>query len=188
LPPGAPSNPAEALDDALDRSGRRWFAQLVEAMWRNSRLGVELDLKGPVGERNVYRLEACGAVLCDAPIIEDSMISQFACVLAAGGRAIFQGKPAVLLRKALPPALREKIEIAGPESRFVAALTDRRGDDLIAFLGEIARREGPIVSVFRVDIDTLKRREAPVDFLLGERSLCVNTTAAGGNASLMSIG
>jgi RHH-type proline utilization regulon transcriptional repressor/proline dehydrogenase/delta 1-pyrroline-5-carboxylate dehydrogenase len=188
LPPGAPSNPAEALDDALDRSGRRWFAQLVEAMWRNSRLGVELDLKGPVGERNVYRLEACGAVLCDAPIIEDSMISQLACVLAAGGRAIFQGKPAVLLRKALPPALREKIEIAGPESRFVAALTDRRGDDLIAFLGEIARREGPIVSVFRVDIDTLKRREAPVDFLLGERSLCVNTTAAGGNASLMSIG
>ena len=55
-------------------------------------------------------------------------------------------------------------------------------------VGEIARREGPIVSVFRVDEETLRSDQAPLDFLLCERSLCVNTTAAGGNASLMSIG
>jgi RHH-type proline utilization regulon transcriptional repressor/proline dehydrogenase/delta 1-pyrroline-5-carboxylate dehydrogenase len=67
-------------------------------------------------------------------------------------------------------------------------LTDRQGADLVALLGEFARHEGPIVSVFRVDVDTLRRDEAPLDFLLCERSLCVNTTAAGGNASLMSIG
>ena len=30
--------------------------------------------------------------------------------------------------------------------------------------------------------------QIPLDFLLNERSLCINTTAAGGNASLMSIG
>ena len=67
-------------------------------------------------------------------------------------------------------------------------MTDRRGASLVAFLGEIARREGPIASVFRVDEETLRRDQAPLDFLLCERSLCVNTTAAGGNASLMSIG
>jgi RHH-type transcriptional regulator, proline utilization regulon repressor / proline dehydrogenase / delta 1-pyrroline-5-carboxylate dehydrogenase len=187
LPSGAPSNPAEELARALAYSGRRWFAELVRAVARNSRLGVETELKGPVGERNVYSLQARGAVLCDAEL-EDAMIAQLACVLAAGGRAIFQGEPAAFLLKSLPEAMRETIEIASPASRFEAALTDREGANLEAFLREMARREGPIVSVFRVDVDTLRRGEAPLDFLLGERSLCVNTTAAGGNASLMSIG
>jgi RHH-type proline utilization regulon transcriptional repressor/proline dehydrogenase/delta 1-pyrroline-5-carboxylate dehydrogenase len=121
-------------------------------------------------------------------VIEDSMIAQLACVLAAGGRAILHGQPGEFLRKCLPVAMRETIELAGPTSRFDAVLTDRQGADLVAFLGEIARRDGPIVSVFCVDVDTLRRDQAPLDFLLSERSLCVNTTAAGGNASLMSIG
>ena len=187
LPSGARSNPADELAGALSRSGRRWFAELVDAAARASRLGVETELRGPVGERNVYSLGARGAVLCDAET-EDAMIAQLACVLSAGDRAIFQGKPAAFLLKSLPAAIREAIEVAGPSSRFEAALTDRRGAALVAFLGEIARREGPIVSVFRVDVETLRRAQAPLDFLLCERSLCVNTTAAGGNASLMSIG
>ena len=36
--------------------------------------------------------------------------------------------------------------------------------------------------------ETPKNPLQPLDFLVGERSVCVNTTAAGGNASLMSIG
>jgi RHH-type proline utilization regulon transcriptional repressor/proline dehydrogenase/delta 1-pyrroline-5-carboxylate dehydrogenase len=188
LPSGAPANPARALAEALGDSGRLWFEELVDALARSSRLGVELELKGPVGERNVYSLSARGAVLCDAPVIENSMIAQLGCVLAAGSRAILQGKPAEFLRKCLPEAMRNTIELASPASRFDAVLTDRQGADLVALLGEFARHEGPIVSVFRVDVDTLRRDEAPLDFLLCERSLCVNTTAAGGNASLMSIG
>ena len=90
--------------------------------------------------------------------------------------------------EALPAALQVWLERAQRHSRFEAVLTDRKGAELVAFLREIARREGPIASVFRVDVDTLRRDEAPLDFLLGERSLCINTTAAGGNASLMSIG
>jgi RHH-type proline utilization regulon transcriptional repressor/proline dehydrogenase/delta 1-pyrroline-5-carboxylate dehydrogenase len=175
------------LAEGLARSGRRGFAELVDAAARASRLGVETELNGPVGERNVYTLGARGAVLCDAET-EDAMIAQLACVLSAGNRAIFRGKPAAFLLKSLPAAMREAIEVAGPSSRFEAALTDRRGAALVAFLGEIARREGPIVSVFRVDVETLRRGQTPLDFLLCERSLCVNTTAAGGNASLMSIG
>ena len=109
---------------SLGDSGRRWFEELVYAVARGSRLGVETELKGPVGERNVYSLSARGAVLCDAPASEDSMIAQLACVLAAGGRAIFQGKPADFLRRCLPEAMRETIEIASPASRFDAVLTD----------------------------------------------------------------
>jgi delta 1-pyrroline-5-carboxylate dehydrogenase len=46
-----------------------------------------------------------------------------------------------------------------------------------------------MAAVFRVTADALQRGEpAPLDFLLNERSVCINTTAAGGNASLMTIG
>ena len=111
-------------------------------------------MKGPVGERNVYTLGARGAVLCDAET-EDAMIAQLACVAERGQPRDLPGKPAAFLLKSLPAAMREAIEVAGPASRFEAALTDRRGASLIAFLGEIARREGPIASVFRVDEETL---------------------------------
>jgi RHH-type proline utilization regulon transcriptional repressor/proline dehydrogenase/delta 1-pyrroline-5-carboxylate dehydrogenase len=188
LPSGAPGKAAEAFVEALlATAGRRELADLAGALARRSRLGVEIELRGPVGERNVYSLEPRGAVLCDGRN-EDALIAQIACALSAGDRALLQGPLAAALLVSLPAAAREKIELADPDSRFEAALTDRQGDYLVVLLGEIARREGPIVSVFRIDADTLRRDEAPLDFLLRERSLCVNTTAAGGNASLMSIG
>ena len=58
---------------------RNWSTRLARA----SRLGVEIELKGPVGERNVYSLGARGAVLCDAET-EDAMIAQLACVAERG--------------------------------------------------------------------------------------------------------
>ena len=116
------------------------------------------------------------------------MIAQVGCALSSGNRAILDGAPAAALIAALPSTGRAMIDRAHADSRFEAVLTDRKGADLVAFLGAIASREGPIVNVFRCDADALRRGEAPLDFLLEERSLCINTTAAGGNASLMSIG
>jgi RHH-type proline utilization regulon transcriptional repressor/proline dehydrogenase/delta 1-pyrroline-5-carboxylate dehydrogenase len=142
-----------------------------------------MELRGPAGERNVYSLEARGAVLCDASTGE-AIIAQAACALACGARALLRGAPAAAILAARP----EGVASADADSPFEAALTDRAGEDLIAFLSEIAARAGPIVSVFRVDADIAREGGAPLDFLIAERSLCVNTTAAGGNASLMSIG
>ena len=85
--------------------------------------------------------------------------------------------------------MRERVAVHAAADRVDAALTDRDGAALVAFAGEIARRDGPIASVFRVTADAIRRGEpAPLDFLLNERSVCINTTAAGGNASLMTIG
>jgi RHH-type proline utilization regulon transcriptional repressor/proline dehydrogenase/delta 1-pyrroline-5-carboxylate dehydrogenase len=187
LPHGEAPNVAEAFADALAASGQQELASLVRRLARGSRLGLEIELSGPVGERNVYSLVPRGAVLCDA-LSDEAMIAQIGCALSSGNRAILDGPPAAALIEALPAAVRLWLERAQSHSRFEAALTDRRGANLVAFLGRIAGREGAIASVFRVDVDTLRRDEAPLDFLLGERSLCVNTTAAGGNASLMSIG
>jgi len=123
-------------------------------------------------------------VLCDASS-EEALIAQIACALSAGSRAVLDGPAAdetIYAFSGLP------LERATSGARVQAALTDRRDDALITLARELAAREGEIVSLYRVDADTLRRDEVPLDLLLSERSLCVNTTAAGGNASLMSIG
>jgi RHH-type proline utilization regulon transcriptional repressor/proline dehydrogenase/delta 1-pyrroline-5-carboxylate dehydrogenase len=184
LPSGSPSRHALAFAQALRAQGRDELAELAERLARGSRLGLSVELQGPVGERNVYSLHGRGAVLCDASS-EEALIAQIACALSAGSRAVLDGPAAdetIYAFSGLP------LERATSGARVQAALTDRRDDALITFARELAAREGEIVSLYRVDADTLRRDEAPLDLLLSERSLCVNTTAAGGNASLMSIG
>ena len=186
LPRGAAPASVAAFIEGLG-AARAELASLAGDLARGSRLGLAMELQGPVGERNVYSLVPRGGVLCDAAN-ESNLIAQIACALSAGNRAILDGPAAAPLLASLPASAKASLELAKPDSRFEAALTDRQGDDLVAFAGRIARRDGPITSLHRVDADTLRRDEAPLDMLLGERSLCVNTTAAGGNASLMSIG
>ncbi len=48
----------------------------------------------------------------------------------------------------------------------------------------LASRSGAIVGV----IDTSEEGAIPLWRLVAERALCINTTAAGGNASLMTLG
>ncbi len=62
----------------------------------------------------------------------------------------------------------------------VAALFAGTAEELSAFNQQMAAREGPIVPVYV--------EPYPLEFLSGEFSLSVNTAAAGGNASLMTIG
>jgi RHH-type proline utilization regulon transcriptional repressor/proline dehydrogenase/delta 1-pyrroline-5-carboxylate dehydrogenase len=184
LPSGRASPSALAFAEALRRQGREELADLAEGLARASRLGLDVELPGPVGERNLYALRARGAVLCDAAS-EDALLAQIACALSSGNRALLSGAFAA---KALAEFKGLPLANAESRSRFEAALTDRRDESLRHFASELASREGAIVSLHQVDLDTLRRGEAPTDLLLEERSLCINTTAAGGNASLMSIG
>jgi RHH-type proline utilization regulon transcriptional repressor/proline dehydrogenase/delta 1-pyrroline-5-carboxylate dehydrogenase len=188
LPSGAPDAAAKAFVAFVAQRGDVELATMCERIVGESRLGASIELPGPVGEKNVYSLEPRGAVLCDAAD-EQSLIAQIICALATGNRARLRGAPAAGLIAALPEPLRERVAIAAAADRVDAALTDREDASLIAFAGELARRDGPIASVFRVTAEMIRRGEtAPLNFLLNERSLCVNTTAAGGNASLMTIG
>ena len=188
LPAGAPDAAAKAFAGFVAKRGDAALAALCERIVGESRLGVSLELPGPVGEKNVYSLEPRGAVLCDAAD-EPTLIVQAACALATGNRALLSGAFAAALVAAAPEPLRERVAVHAAADRVDAALTDREGAALIAFAGEIARRDGPIASVFRVTAEAIRRGEpAPLDFLLNERSVCINTTAAGGNASLMTIG
>jgi RHH-type proline utilization regulon transcriptional repressor/proline dehydrogenase/delta 1-pyrroline-5-carboxylate dehydrogenase len=187
LPASARTRAAEAFVKALADAGRVELAELCAGVARASRVGASLELTGPVGERNLYELTRRGAALCDAAS-EESLIIQIAAALASGNRVLLAGPAAAALVAALPKPLDGEVAIPRGEP-FDVALTDREGAALVAFLKETARRDGPIVPVHRCSAAALRRGEKPpLDFLVAERALCVNTAAAGGNATLMTIG
>jgi len=66
------------------------------------------------------------------------------------------------------------------EPHLSAALFAGNSGELITLNRRLAARDGPIVSVHVAPY--------PIEFLFDEVSLSVNTAAAGGNASLMTIG
>ena len=85
----------------------------------------------------------------------------------------------------LPAALKDRIQvisdIASCDHDFqVAMIEPVLGSQL---KGLLAARDGALVST----IDTTAEDAIPLWRLVAERALCVNTTAAGGNASLMML-
>jgi len=144
-------------------------------------------LPGPTGERNVYRIAPRAHVMCLASRDEDRLV-QLAATLAVGSQAIWP-LDAAPLRDALPIDVQAHVAIAGdwlnPSVRFDAVLLHGSLDVLTRVQAQLAERAGPIVTVERLDPgDTAIALER----LVIERVVTTNTAAAGGNASLMSIG
>ena len=72
-----------------------------------------------------------------------------------------------------------------PADRFDAVLHHGSRDELLQVLRRVAARPGPIVGVTALGVGDMA---IPLERLVVERSLSINTAAAGGNASLMTMG
>ena len=144
-------------------------------------------LPGPTGERNVYSLVARQAVLCLAQRDEDRLV-QLAAVLAVGSRAIWPEVAWPLVAR-LPADVQSCIAIASdwsaPEVAFDAVLFHGGVDELARIRRQLAQRPGPVVSVERLEPG---ETAIPIERLLVERCVSINTAAAGGNATLMTMG
>ena len=152
---------------------------------RTSVFGITQALPGPTGERNTLTFAARGAVLCAALQI-GVLLNQLAAVLATGNRAIVLAPFGHLLPEGLPQVVRERIELISNVEQcstlFQLALVEA---PIAHSLGpSLAAREGAIVSI----IDTTEEGPIALWRLVAERALCVNTSAAGGNATLMTLG
>ncbi|MBO1113072.1 trifunctional transcriptional regulator/proline dehydrogenase/L-glutamate gamma-semialdehyde dehydrogenase [Bordetella petrii] len=150
-----------------------------------------LALPGPTGEQNTYSLQPRGAVLCVAAT-EAGARAQYAAVQASGNAALFLDTPAARAWHAAAQAEAAVSFLADAEvdgAVFHGVLFEGDGDALCAWNERIAARDGPILTVQGLTPDALAGGAAYVlEQLLTERSISVNTAAAGGNASLMSIG
>ncbi|HSI39814.1 MAG TPA: trifunctional transcriptional regulator/proline dehydrogenase/L-glutamate gamma-semialdehyde dehydrogenase [Xanthobacteraceae bacterium] len=177
LPAAEPDTAATAFIAALEDAGLR---ARCTALATAARARTAVELPGPVGERNLYQLTPRGTVLCLARSTE-ALALQITAALATGNRALVEGDTDL----ALPPALGARLTKTSGRAldAFDVVLFEGDGDTLRALNQELAERPGAIVAVHVLDSEG-----AALDGLMEERATSINTAAAGGNASLMSIG
>ncbi|OZI42922.1 trifunctional transcriptional regulator/proline dehydrogenase/L-glutamate gamma-semialdehyde dehydrogenase [Bordetella genomosp. 4] len=149
--------------------------------------GAAFELAGPTGERNTYQVLPREAVLCLADNDADRL-NQLAAVLAVGSHAVWPGAnaQAVALHGRLPQDVRSHITLASDlaHANFDAVLHHGDEDSLRRTLAAISQRDGAIVTVTGL---ASGETQIPLERLVIERALSVNTAAAGGNASLMTM-
>jgi len=175
------------LRDWATVAGRASLAALCERFAAVAPSLAPRALAGPTGESNVYRLLPRKAVLCLAADDADRL-AQLAAVLAVGSRALWPAEAAALAER-LPLALRESVALAldwaSDAVHFDAVLQHGDTDERRALCRRLAERAGPIVGLVALETGC---HDIPLERLLVERVLSINTAAAGGNASLMTIG
>jgi len=156
--------------------------------------GEARTLPGPTGERNVYSVVPRGTVLCAAATAAGAQ-AQWDALRPPGNRALWVESPVARAFVAtLPDAERAACSFvadgAVEAAAFDAVLFEGDADALRALHLRVASRDGPIVPVQGLASSDIARGAARYvrERLLAERSVSTNTAAAGGNASLMSIG
>ncbi|MBC3883571.1 trifunctional transcriptional regulator/proline dehydrogenase/L-glutamate gamma-semialdehyde dehydrogenase [Undibacterium griseum] len=161
--------------------GLQKIAELGEHYAHQSPYKITQVLPGPTGERNTLSFVPRGAVFCSADKLP-CLVNQLAACLATGNTAVLPPAAMTLLPASLPDAVRAHLR-AGEAQHCGAQLALIEGSQLHAYQAVFAAMDGAIVSV----IETSDHQEIPLWRLVAERALCVNTTAAGGNASLMAM-
>lgn len=179
------SNPAlDALMGWAQANGHGDIAVLAEQYATTTLDGISLTLPGPTGERNVLGFVPRGAILCAASGTK-GLLNQLAAVLVTGNRALVLADARDPVLATLPAEVRERLRFIGEAEldsvEIQMAMVERglKGN----LQATLAARPGAIVGI----VDTQPDRPAALWRLVAERALCVNTTAAGGNASLMTL-
>ena len=179
-----------ALDELLGWArthGHPRVVTLAEHYKGTTPAGTTLTLPGPTGERNTLAFAARGRVLCAASH-SGVLLNALAAVLATGNRALVLADSAHLVPQGLPAQVRARIDVVASvdtcEYPFQIALVEASTGPSHTLRPLLAGRQGAIVSVIDISEDSA----IPLWRLVAERALCVNTSAAGGNASLMTLG
>lgn len=159
--------------------GHADVALLADQYARQNPYKMTMLLPGPTGETNTLAFASRGSVFCAASDVA-TLLNQIAAVLATGNIVVLEEKTKALLPADLPKLVSDAISVGSSEHVHFALL----GRDIAAnYKVALAQQTGAIVCIAECDAKT----ELPLWRLVAERALCVNTTAAGGNASLMSL-
>jgi RHH-type proline utilization regulon transcriptional repressor/proline dehydrogenase/delta 1-pyrroline-5-carboxylate dehydrogenase len=185
LPSHATAHTDPALLDFaawLESKGEIQAATIARRYGDDSALGLEIELAGPVGERNLYALHPRGCILLK-PATSAGMYQQIGAVLAAGGHAVIEGS----VPNDLPAGVARRV-LARTDGPFAGALVEGDPEQVGGAARAITTLPGPIILI---QAATTAQCGCPnaynLDWLLEEVSTSINTTAAGGNASLMTI-
>ena len=176
----------EAFAGWLEGVGQEERAQQARRAAQSSPHYYRADLAGPVGEANRYALHPRGRVLL-VPATVEGLLDQLIAALGTGNHCVVvwpDGAPALL--QTMPDSIAQRVTWAAalPEVQSCAAvLIEPRADGVASLLQHLAALPGPIPLVQMADAGGQYRP----DWLVEEVSMATNTTAAGGNASLMAL-
>jgi RHH-type proline utilization regulon transcriptional repressor/proline dehydrogenase/delta 1-pyrroline-5-carboxylate dehydrogenase len=170
----------------LEMQGDAVAAGAVKDVARRSPLGQEIELPGWVGERNLYALRPRGRVALISWSVTGLRI-QLGAALATGNVAVVSAKAAEDALAGVPGRVTERIIRTADALSYdglAAVLVDGASENVAAASRLLAERRGAIVPL---------QSTAPeggsyiLEWLIEEVSTSINTTAAGGNASLMAV-
>ncbi len=147
---------------------------------------TEIELPGPVGERNLYALRPRGTLLL-RPSTRHGLFHLIAAALATGNSLAIDAEDALTrLADRLPSLVRDRIKPDGTDCSTV--LVEGEETEILDTLKEMAQRAGALIPVHAAHPAHMLAAGAycPL-WLIEEVSTSINTTAAGGNASLIAI-
>ena len=176
--------------------GHADIAALGERYRHESLLPTSLVLPGPTGEMNTLAFAPRGRVLCGATSMT-ALLNQLAAVFATGNKAVVLAHPSLVVPRDLPAVVHQAITVIASFAESPAQITIAlsafnlvdidmamiEASELLALKIVLSNMEGALIPVLEMHADQ------PIALwrLVCERAICINTTAAGGNASLMTM-
>ncbi|NHC62877.1 trifunctional transcriptional regulator/proline dehydrogenase/L-glutamate gamma-semialdehyde dehydrogenase [Paenalcaligenes suwonensis] len=190
----------EALDSLqqwADSHGDKDLSQSLKKLADVSLFNTRVELPGPTGEANTYSLKGRGAVVC-VPATKHGLVLQVATSLASGNEAVIvrEGVAAEVVEPVLtqlPEAARKRVVVVDSlkeaMSRRIGGVIFEGDCDALKSLSQfLAEQDGPVLQAQgRTSTELANGQLYRMELLVAERSLSVNTAAAGGNATLMAV-
>lgn len=174
----------DALTTWAAHHGHQTLGELCSRYAAVTLAGQEMVLPGPTGECNTLAFVGRGQILCSASSV-DTLLNQLAAVFASTNTPVLDASSYALIPASLLPIVGPhivRIDQAGDITRDLRlALADKSVSAIRRPL--LAARKGPIVCL----IETDSFQPIPMWRMVAERAVSINTTAAGGNASLMTL-
>jgi len=149
--------------------------------------GHHYELRGPTGESNQYVVLARKRVLSLAEQEQDQ-IQQLAAIFAVGSQPVVLAENTFVLKylSKMPKEIEQRFAVIQniESADFDAVLHHGSKAQLQYLQTQIAARSGAIIGITHLKpLD----HDIPLERLVIERAISINTAAAGGNASLMTL-
>ncbi|QZH74131.1 MAG: trifunctional transcriptional regulator/proline dehydrogenase/L-glutamate gamma-semialdehyde dehydrogenase [Erythrobacter sp.] len=172
----------------LDSQGEHDLSRLARQLQAASPLGQICEFAGPVGERNQYALHPRGTILL-APFSQAGLFHQISAALAAGNHFALTDAAHSAFAAQIAEMPAEVLQRMVPETAAIAsALLEGEGEGLLATLSGLASASGKVIPAQAAPTGAMLDPLAyQPELLVEEVSISTNTTAAGGNASLMAL-
>nr|WP_180039782.1 trifunctional transcriptional regulator/proline dehydrogenase/L-glutamate gamma-semialdehyde dehydrogenase [Acinetobacter sp. YH12100] len=180
------------VENHLVQEFKAWLAKTFPTLSLKAPMqiatGQSFSLQGPTGEDNQYIILPRESVLSLAHTEQDQ-IQQILAILSVGSRPAVLADNTFMLKylPTMPAAVSKQFKVIRniEIGAFGAVLHHGDTAELIDLQKRIAARKGPIISVTHWSSGNY---DIPVERLVIERAISINTAAAGGNASLMTMG